>query len=714
MSILPPSRRRPVRFRLLRAGIIPLLVSTWAGSGPAAAAESWEPVSPAELAPTKSAEYPDAPAEILSWHIDIDELEYPVERRIVEHLRYKIYDPAQAADLTRIQALTAPIDGADAAAVDIRAQLTLPDGTSKEFGKEAILERAVPSAAAKQPWLSRLLSGPAAEAKERYLAVPGITAGAILDVQLTEIQNPAPAWLAYALQKETYPIREVTYVQHLSRTDQFKVQSYLANDKDRQVQWSPDAKQELVQVTARNLPPLAQEPFSAPLCDRALTVFASYAPRVANFFLRNEPQYIRLDPKAGPWVAVGTLAYMYDHDATPLTKATRELAAKVAGDAPTETAKAQRIHRYVAAAYQRYLKFMKETQVPTRGMDSSPWSLMKVANFEDYPAAKIQRRDFLWLELGLDRAVGLEAQTVLLPNRQLMRFNPQFVSDLFLHEDAARVRVDGAWRFSLPTADEPLPFGLLPWYHQDTFALIGQANKQEFVRVSPQPAAQSAIETTGEFTLGTDGGLTGRGRRTLTGSLALALRSRLRGSAQAEQIAAVERSLKDEYPLATASVSQLAGVDDPDQPLTYAFDLDWKAYGVVSGQRITFHPSVFHGTAASPFTAASRHGVVDFPYHWRELDELSIHLPAGYEFERPSAPASFPREDLNYQVSLAYAAPTRLLQLRRDFSSELTYIQPANYPALQGLYANIARSDAHELTLARSQPAAPGSEAPKG
>ncbi len=89
---------------------------------------------------------------------------------------------------------------------------------------------------------------------------------------------------------------------------------------------------------------------------------------------------------------------------------------------------------------------------------------MKVANFEDFTSRENRTAGISpasnW---GLDRAVGLEAQTVLLPNRQLMRFNPQFVSDLFLHEDAARVRVDGAWRFALPTADQPLPFGQLPW-----------------------------------------------------------------------------------------------------------------------------------------------------------------------------------------------------------------------------------------------------------
>jgi hypothetical protein len=707
MPALPPAVFVRVHLDLKWVRVPLLAAILLLGLRPAARADDtqpWAPVPPADLAQTQLAGYPDAPAAILFWNIEIDEQQYPKERKIAGYIRYKIFDPAKSANITRIADLTTSVGGSSTASGVMRARLTLPDGTSREFGKDAVQEKTVSQNGAAQSWTTRLFGGASTEVKERFLAIPGLKAGAILDIQVTEFQRPAIAWSVYSLQKELYPIRELTYVHRLSHLDLYKQQSYMVNDKGLQVESNSDKKQKIIRVTAHNLPPLASEPFSAPICDRALTVFCSYSAKIASIPLRNDSDYIQLDPKAGPWVSVATVAYMLENDCAGVTTDLKKLASQVVGNAPTETEKARRIHRYVADTFQRYLRYLEQPKPSTGGYGS--WSLAGVAHFEDYPFAKIIGRDFLWLELGLYRAAGLDAQTVIVPDRKLMRFNTELVSEIFLHELATRVRADGIWRFSMPTAVNPLPFGELPWYFQDTSGLIAQANKQEFVRVPPLPAAMAAIQTTGEFTLAPDGSLTGHGQRSLTGSSATTVRAPLRKKNRTERIESIESGLKVEFPSATATVSRVDGVDDPEAPLTYAFDLNWSDYGVATKKRIIFRPSVFHGNTPSPFPAETRHNLVDFPYHWQEIDDLAIHVPEGYELESPSAPASIPRSDIRYKVNLAYAAPSRLLHLRREFSSELTYVQPANYPILHDLFARVARNDSHELILTRTKPAA--------
>ncbi|MGD1030192.1 MAG: hypothetical protein ABSA05_03545 [Opitutaceae bacterium] len=714
MPARPPADIRHARFCPKWARVILPALLAWLGSTPAARAGSggpWEPVSAAELNEAPPAEYPDVPAVVSTWKIDVDERDYPGERQIVEYIRYKIFDPEKAAGITRIEALTTSLNDNDVADVAIRARLTLPDGSSQEFGKDAIQERTVQENGAEDSWATRLLGRTGVSLKERFLAVPGLKAGAILDLQLTQTQKPAQPWSIYNLQKEIYPVRELTFVQHMSDSDKYVLQSSMANDKGRQVEWLPDQKQNLIRVAAHNLPPLAREPFSAPICDRALTVFSSYTPRVARLNLRNTHDYIRGDPKAGPWAAIATFAYLVEHDSTLPTKAISELTARIVGNAQTETEKARRIHRFVVDTCQRFLNRPVEPPAMTR-YNSTAWSLAAVAHFEDFQYAGIMTRDFIWLELAMYRAAGLEAQALLVPNRQVMRFNPEFVSEMFLHELVIRVRVDGAWRFSLPTAAIPLAFGELPWPLQGTFGLVAQVNKQEFVRVPALPAADSAAKTTGEFTLAADGSLTGHGQRSLTGSLATALRARLLKKSRTERIESMEESLRAEYPSATTTVSQVDGVDDIDAPLKVEFDMNWSGYAIATKKRIILRPSVFHGTTLSPFSAETRHNLVDFPYLWRQIDEVSVHIPEGYEFESPDAPQSYPRSDLNYEVKLDYAAPTRVLHLHRDFSSQLGYVQVANYAALRELYANIARSDSHELILTTAKPAAGAAAAP--
>ena len=644
MTASPPAVPRRVCFGLKWSGASLLAALVCLGSLPATRADDaqvWAPVSAAELKQTQPADYPDAPAEVAFWKIEIDERDYPRERRILENIRYKIFDPAKTADITRIAALTTSIDGNDTGDLDIQARLTLPDGSSQELGKDAIQERTVEKSGTEQTWVTRLLGSSGVALKERFLAVPGLKPGAVLDFRLVRTQKPAPAWSVFNLQRELYPIRELAYLQRLSDSEKFVLQSSMANDKNRQVEWNPDPKQNIIRVTAHNLPPLAREPFSAPICDRALTVFGSYTPRVVKLTLRNTGEYIRADPKAGPWASIATFAYLLEHDSTLQTKAVADLAARIAGNAPTETEKARRIHRFVAEAFHRFQNRPNRPAVMTH-YNSNVWSLAAVANFDEFQFAGIVPRDFIWLELALYRAAGLEAQAIIAPNRLLMRFNPEFVSEMFVHDLIVRVKVDGVWRFSTPTATSPLPFGELPWAYQDTFGLVAQANKQEFVRVSPLPAAASAIQTNGDFTLAADGGLTGHATRSLTGSPAAGLRARLLKKNRTERIDAVEEILKAEFPSSTTKVGKVEGVDDIDAPIKIEFDMDWSGYAIATKKRIILRPSVFHGSSTSPFSAEIRHNLVEFPYHWREIDDLSVHMPMGTNSSPPARPRPFP------------------------------------------------------------------------
>ncbi len=146
----------------------------------------------------------------------------------------------------------------------LHARLVLPDGRVTEYGREAMEEHVVARSGDEESWVTRLLGSEGATVKANFLAVPGIVAGAILDIQMTEEQQPAPNWMVYTLQKERFPIRELTFRQYLLDSSDFHPQSILANNKGLQVDWVEDQKKYFVQTTAHNLPPLAAEPFSPP------------------------------------------------------------------------------------------------------------------------------------------------------------------------------------------------------------------------------------------------------------------------------------------------------------------------------------------------------------------------------------------------------------------------------------------------------------------
>jgi len=236
MPARPPAVIRHACLGLKGARVFLPALLAWLCPSPAARADNsqpWAPVSSAELNEGQPSDFPDVPAVISIWKIEVDERDYPGERQIVEYIRYKIFDPEKAAGITRIEALTTSLNDKDVADVAIRARLTLPDGSSQDFGKDAIQERTVQENGSEQSWATRLLGSPGVSLKERFLAVPGIKAGAILDLQLTQTQKPAQPWSIYNLQKERYPVRELTFIQHMSDSDKFVLQSSMANDKGR-------------------------------------------------------------------------------------------------------------------------------------------------------------------------------------------------------------------------------------------------------------------------------------------------------------------------------------------------------------------------------------------------------------------------------------------------------------------------------------------------
>jgi hypothetical protein len=159
-------------------GLVLLLTSAMAGAAPKM---TWRPVTPAELAETAPQIESDVPAEVVFWTIETDDSEFPTQRRITEYIRYKIFAPDKVESITRISQLAAAEGGVDMKRLELMARLTLPNGTVKEFGKDAIQERSVSRSAGEQTFLQRVFGGDDKETKEKFIAVSGVEAGAILE-----------------------------------------------------------------------------------------------------------------------------------------------------------------------------------------------------------------------------------------------------------------------------------------------------------------------------------------------------------------------------------------------------------------------------------------------------------------------------------------------------------------------------------------------------
>jgi hypothetical protein len=693
-----PTRASPFVFAVFAV----FALSPWARADPA---PNWEPVTQAELAETHSPSFPDAAAEVLFWKLELDDRNLTNERTVSEYVRYKVYDPARAVDVTRISALNTTVENLKLAEVTIHGRLTLPDGTSRELGQDSIHERPLQSRGAEETLAQRLVGNEGVTINEQFVTVEGLQPNSVLEFQIhSELKQSSS--LIRNLQKVNIPVRHAECIVRLYQGEEFNGSAFVVNLSRLPLTQSYDKAHATLQVAADHLPPLVDEPFSPSVNSRSVTVF-DYE-QSTRFRNRHAINPTLATPSDGPWAPVAAKAALLEEDATTRPPdLVASTARKAAAGATSETEKARRIHNFVHDLYVRFTRSPAGSRELVSRFGSAP--LDRVIAFDQYLDTPIFRDDFVWLELAMDRALDLDARAVLLPDRRIMPFDDRLHSGLFLSAPAAQVRVDGNWRFSLSNVPDLLPFGRLPWRFQNRVALVVQSGRQEFAPVPPEPAQSSVIENTGSFRLDPDGSLSGHGRRRLTGEPAILLRPRARNATLARFKQSMARRMKAEYPAAEVTVTAVTGLADPDAPLAFDYELTWPDYATATKTRLIFRPSVFHGESPSLFTATERKNALEFPYHWRELDDVSLQLPSGYALESPSAPPSAAVGNvLVYKVSIGPLARENEIFLRRDFTSELSEAPAGAYPAVKNWYDQVAQSDLHELVLAKAKSAPAG------
>jgi hypothetical protein len=661
----------------------------------AASKSNWPAVTPEELAETKPKIEPEAAVEALLMTWEVDDRNFPIERRVTLYQRFKIYDPEKAEAITRMS--EADYSGDDDRGT-FQARLTLPNGTSREFGKDSIKERAL-ARKGQESGLFGWLTNSDFEVKEKFLAITGVEAGAVLEYRITRrIYSPGRIGL-YSLQ-DSYPIRQATFFCRICpATEDWDCRTFALNTQGGKL--TEDTKKLTVSFSASNLRSILREPFVGPATDNAATIVWSYSPYKMWLLPRSGrvPVPDEVSPALGPWAPYSTLMNWAGRDRGDLTAKVKQLAAETTQGLTEPEAKARAIHAKVQALSQRH-RFRPGPRPKER---VEPDSIDDVIDVEKRPEVIRNSDEFVYVALALYRAAGLDAQLVLLPDRQIFRFNPQFVSPAFLSDKAVAIRLGDRWRFSAPQTDARMPFGLLPWEHEAQLGLLALDHKQEFIKVPGTPADRSVITSTGRFSLDAEGTLTGDCSRAFTGQTAVDLRAALRKDDKVKRDEIVSAKFGLDPKVVEVKVTHIDGIREAEKPLVIAATIRWPGFATRTKERLLVRPAVFRVDTKPPFTASERRHPVHFPYRWEESDRVDIHLPEGFEPEAPTAPPPSLGEALSQETKLSYDRPARTLRLVRSFTSNVLDLAPEYYPTIKAWYDRVAQTDQHEIIFSRKK-----------
>jgi hypothetical protein len=680
-----------MRRGLLCLGCAALLIGTRPGI--LASDPKWEPVSRAELAEEKPILEPEAPAEILSYRLEIND-KVAGKRDFTRAIRFKIFDPSRATGITRISRFW---NGPSNPYYEISARLTLPDGSTREFGLNDLRERSLAEEGRANGLLGLITAKSNRGVAEKFLAITGVVKGAVLDIWESEPKVQQTNWLINAIQRPETPIRRFRYVSRYSLDDEVEHRVFVLHPSGGKI--AEDKKEGMLTFTAENLPSIRREPFSAPDSYFSLTIIESY-----------ESLSIKLDPRTqrvptpkpvplalGPWAFFSTTVDFYDAANGFPTTLVKEKAGELAAGAADDREKARRIYVYVQSLYKRF----RERADLESSYTGYARSMDDVINFERVDSTIFQPSDFYFLYVSLARSAGLECHSVYHPLRTNFPFKIGMVSQRFLESRTVAVKTGGTWILCDPCSDTPLAFGTLHWEVENQPAMMAAPNQQLFLNVPSPRAERSRTEANADLELDKDGNLQGECVLSFTGHVAHQIRERLENSGR-EDWGQLTRTLFDlETSYCEARLISVEGLDSPEEPVRVRAFVRWPAYAEIAGQRILLPVSVFARSRPPLLNASARTTPVFFRFPSSAKDSITIRLPQGYAPEALPEPSETDIGDFSYSLSTTSDAATGQLVVRREAISRAVEIPVAGYARAWDWFRRVTAADQAAVVLVR-------------
>ena len=295
---------------------------------------------------------------------------------------------------------------------------------------------------------------------------------------------------------------------------------------------------------------------------------------------------------------------------------------------------------------------------------------------------------------------GLEARPALMPSRQDMYFDPKMAEEYFLDNVDMAVKIGDAWKFYDVSARN-LPPGMLSWPEEGVKALLSDPKKPTFAETPYSPPEANLTQHTGRFALSEEGRLEGDVTEVYTGHPAGERRRDFAGESEARQQEIVKSGIVAVFAHAEVSAITVQNVDDSSKPLEVRYHIKLDGYAGRTSKRILLQPLFFQRGSVPMFTATARNYDIAFPYAWKELDNISIALPAGFTLEKPETPDPINFATGSYSLSVSKPGAGELAVTRQlvfGLKGAL-FLQKKDYPVLKSLFDAIYGHDTQAVSL---------------
>lgn len=383
-----------------------------------------------------------------------------------------------------------------------------------------------------------------------------------------------------------------------------------------------------------------------------------------------------------------------------MTKSSSEIrstAAEVTTGAASPEAKLEKIYEFCQSQ-------IKNTTFDTSLTDEDRTKLPEVKAISDVLKRRSASSQYVDLLFGsLANAAGFETRIALSGNRSEMFFEPNMTNESLIHPAAIAVKVGDQWKFFNPGMPY-LPFGMLVWYEEDTWALMVGEKDYLWQRTPLTSHEKSLAKRNGKFKLLDDGTLEGTVNIEYTGQPALTYRTDNYDETADKRIENLKEAIKQRISTAEISNVQIENVADASKPLVQRYAVRIPGYAQKTGKRLFLQPGYFEFGTSPVFSSASRKYDLFFRYPWAETDRIEYHLPAGFALDSADAPGVIADTDkigsLNVEMGVSKDGSLLVYDRRFHFGGGGHILfKVGSYTSLKNMFDLFQKAETHAVTL---------------
>ena len=633
---------------------------------------AWLPITDGEKQQKAPLVDKDAGAEILQWRVRVvDEIlsSGDLQRVLYNYIRVKVFDEKGKATASTVD-LPYRSPGN---ILDISGRTVKADGSVVELDSKTVYRRDLTRSGIKQAVVS--------------FAMPGVESGAILEYRWKQTQDDNNfRYLRLKFAREL-PVQKVTYfVRPLSSDYVSTERMFMApfNCRPTPMQMNKEGWNE---TTVERVPASRDEPYAPSKPNLEAWALLYYAENAVS----NPEKY---------WNGIAKDKY---NDLKSSIKTSDEL--KAAASKINEASKNddEKIASMVTFA-RTNLRPLFDASVNDAERKEF---IKKLPKDRGRTSAEILKSgialnsEMNTVFAALASIAGMEVRPALVPDREEIDFDPSSHTDTyFLDTAAVAIKQGNAWSI-VDVSQRHLQPGMLSADNEGVVALIGDPKSAIFAATRVTPPENSAENRKATLKLATDGSLEGDVKESYTGHRAALYRSVLEGDSEEQQQEWLKEEVTGTFANAKVSNAKIENLKDASKPLEISYHFVAPGFAQVTGRRILFEPHAFRRADVARFTASERKYPLQFRYGWREVDELQIALPDGFELEQPEAPN---RMDFGkpgfFNIEMKTSGRDLIVNRELVFGNDkLLRFDLSQYAALKRIFETIHVADTASLSL---------------